>query len=385
MSKEQKPPKNEQTKTATLGFNSATLSVLSLALLEKFDDLIEHFGLDLRQDSFMYFGTCPIHNGNNATAFNLYKDGDTSPGYWCCWTKHCERKYKATPIGFVRGMLSKENPQISFKETIDWICDFVGQSINNIKIDENQAEQRGFVSTARKLSKETSNNTKGVPRLDVRSRLEIPARFFLERQFSPEVLDRFDVGYCADLSKPMGGRVVVPVYDDSRLQMVACSGRTIYSKCLKCGYFHNGTPCPFKDAYRNIKFCKWRHSGQINSYLYNYWNARPYIKKTQTVVVVEGPSDVWRLVEFGVENVVALTGNTLSDRQQIIIEMSGAANVVDLLDNDPAGQEGSKQLEEKLGLYTRIVKPVYSSKDAGDLTKNQFEQEILPTIEKLRK
>src|SRR6185436_1852242 len=113
LSKEPQKPKNEPQTTTTLVFNQATLEVLSLALLAKFDDLLEHFGLDLQQDSYMYAGACPIHGGNNRTAFNLYKDGDTRPGYWCCWTKHCERKYKSTPIGFVRGMLSKENPKIS--------------------------------------------------------------------------------------------------------------------------------------------------------------------------------------------------------------------------------------------------------------------------------
>ncbi len=344
---------------------------------------MEEFGIDLQQDDYMYHGRCPIHDGDNRTAFNLYKGGDTRPGYWCCWTKHCERKFKSTPIGFVRGILTKDNKDISFDQTINWICNFLGQPIGGIKVDHAQTEQRDFCSLVRKINKTVPTAEKGISRLEVRRKLDIPARFFLERQYPAEILDRFDVGYCADMTKPMGGRVVIPVYDESKLFCVASSGRSIHARCNKCGMHHaKAAECPHKDPYKNLRFSKWRHSGAINSYLYNYWNAKPVIKKTGTVVIVEGPGDVWRLVQYGVENVVALTGNALSDSQQIILEMSGASTVIDLLDNDEAGKVGSAQLKSKLGLYMRLVKPVFSGKDVGEMSQEQFAAQLKPTIER---
>ncbi len=63
--------------------------------------------------------------------------------------------------------------------------------------------------------------------------------------------------------------------------------------------------------------------------------------------------------------------------------MSGASTVVDLLDNDDAGKAGSAELQRKLGLYMRIIKPEYNGKDVGEMCREQFNKEIIPVLEKL--
>src|SRR5579872_1375993 len=78
------------------------------------------------------------------------------------------------------------------------------------------------------------------PRQQVRERLDTPSPYFVERGYSPEVLDRHDVGHSARL-----GKSIVPLYDDRGDTCVGYLARSEWPRCRRCGKYHRpGRTCP---------------------------------------------------------------------------------------------------------------------------------------------
>jgi 5S rRNA maturation endonuclease (ribonuclease M5) len=366
----------------------ARLNALVQLVCYRLDELFEKLDIDLRRSGKMYIGCCPVHCGDNYSALNLYPEGYTSPGIWRCNTRHCERVFEKTIIGFVRGVLSqryfgwscdtpKENVA-PFEKVLDWLCKFVEKDWNVIQIDERTVEINKFANQIQTFNQLTTKNS-GAPRSVVRKHLQIPASYYIERGYRPDTLDYFDVGLCITTGKEMFGRVVVPFYDDNGKLMVGCTARSIFSQCNACGLYHNPeSHCP--DRSHSKWHSKWRHNGNTGSVLYNWWNAKSHIKDSACAVLVEGPGDVWRLHEAGVENAVAMFGSDLTDEQQIILERSGAMKLYIVRDNDAAGEIAESKLREQLCRSYKLRFIVPSAKDVGEMTVEQVKQEIVPCL-----
>jgi 5S rRNA maturation endonuclease (ribonuclease M5) len=364
------------------------LNALAQLVCFRLEDLFEKLEIDLRRSGKMYIGCCPIHMGDNYSALNLYPEGDKTPGIWRCNTHQCHNVFQKTIIGFTRGVLSQkyfnwnmETPtdnMAPFDKTIRWLCKFVEKDWNDIRVDERTEELNRFanqISTFKKVA----NKQSGLPRECVRNNLQIPASYYLARNYRPETLDYFDVGLCNQPGKEMYNRVVVPVYEDKGKLAVGFTGRSIFEKCNGCRFYHSSSAkCPTKNEGK--KFSKWRHIGNTGHTLYNWWNARSHIRDSATAVLVEGPGDVWRLTESGVNNAVAMFGADLTDEQQILLEKSGAMKIVIIRDNDTTGQESEKHLRELLqrSYKLRFITP--SAKDVGEMTVEKVKQEIIPCI-----
>ncbi len=378
-------------------YEQARLETLAEILSYRYDELFAALGVGLSKTSKMYIGCCPIHGGDNAAALNLYIDGYAVKGFWKCRTHHCEQTFKRTLLGFVRGVLSHQkkgwskiedkDKQYGFKETIDWICKFLGQDIATLKIDTEEIANKKFVAQMASMIKDKAKS-KGLTREQVRASLKIPAKFFLDKGYTPEVLDRYDIGLCIANGKEMFERVVAPIYDDEK-RMVACTGRSIHPECEKCKLYHNPKfeKCPLDDKYKGLKYSKWRNSANSNvsSYLYNYWKAKKFIRETGTIIIVEGPADVWKLEELGIYNAVALFGTEMSDEQQVLIEMSGALNVVVLLDMDEPGRKASSDINRRLERSYRVFIPELSVNDPGDYTRAIVDSELDPILKGIQR
>src|SRR5688572_680030 len=83
------------------------LNVVSESLVDRIEDVFDYFSIEWNKGKKMYYGVCPIHNGDNSSAFNMYYDGAMYRGNWRCRTHLCENTFKKTPIGFIRGLLSR--------------------------------------------------------------------------------------------------------------------------------------------------------------------------------------------------------------------------------------------------------------------------------------
>ena len=81
---------------------------------------------------------CPIHGGDNNSAFNLYHTGDTYRGNWKCRTHGCESLFKSSILGFIRGCLSHQNGWSQNGDEVVSFADALEFAIKFTKTDPNK-------------------------------------------------------------------------------------------------------------------------------------------------------------------------------------------------------------------------------------------------------
>lgn len=363
---------------------------ISEKLLDKIEELFDHFGIIIRDnyDNRIMF-PCPIHSGDNPTGSSIMKVGI---GNWMCFTHQCHEDYGnsngASIIQFVQALLKQSNgKEYSFGEAMEWAAKFVGEdrllSVLPPSYEDNTRTQ--FIHLCKYLNRKKTPIPVFVPRKSIRSFLKIPAEYYLKRGYTAKILHKFDIGYCFNTNKSFYDRVITPFYDDLGEYMVGCSGRNKFEQCANCLLFHQeGIRCPLTKEER-LRATKWKHSTNfaVDSYLYNYWNAKSHILKSNTVILVEGSGDVWRLEEAGVYNSVGLLGAKLLTNQQIILEESGAINLIIATDNDTAGNKAAESITKNCRNLFNIKRIVYPSKDPGSLTIEQVKQIFIPVLERI--
>jgi len=371
-------------------YDQAKLKYISDMLCNDIDGLLNILGIESYKNLGKLIAmSCPIHGGDNETALNIYYQGDHYRGNWKCRTHQCEEVFKGSIIGFIRGCLShnsygwnKEGDQMcSFQEALDFALSFIEQDLDSIKVSRKYKEKSTFVNTVKYLSNNNHNNITKISKDIIRKSLNIPSDYFISRGFNKQTLINYDVGDCKILDKEMYGRAVVPIYDEDHKYMVGCTGRSIYEKCSSCRAYHDpAQSCPSQE---NIwKYSKWRHNTgfKTQEHLYNYWVAKPRIKETAAVILVESPGNVWRLSEAGILNVVGIFGSSLGDRQKMILDTSGAMTIITIMDNDDAGKKAAQQIRSKCEKTYNIINIDISSQDVADMTLDEINQQIIPQI-----
>lgn len=372
------------------------LNTISRLCFSRREELFDKLDVDLALMGDKYIGNCPIHGDSDSGAFNMYGDGYAVPGWWTCRTsKACEKKFKPTMVGFIRGRLSnlelnyhwKKNPAAiyPFPQTIKYICDFLKVRYNSIKVDPKEEERLRFIRECTTSINSAQNQQSNMPRSRVQKNLIIPSEYFLNRGFSANILTEYDVGV-AKRSKPeTTNRVIVPIYNADQ-HLIGYTCRSVFDRCKNCTFFHHPKGnCPTEDFERNL-MSKWRHMDfNAQQTLYNFWEAKPEIIKTNTAILVEGPADVWKLREAGINNAVGLFGTNLHDGQERLLASAQCMTIIGLLDNDAAGSEGMRNMKEKYGRLFRMYFPTFGQgeKDIGELNTDAITNSVKPTIEKI--
>lgn len=373
-------------------YSQAKIKAVCDELCDNIDLLCDAFDLNCKHTNKMITMACPIHGGDNESALNLYYTGDSYRGNWVCRTHHCEKIFQPSIIGFLRGILSvqknnwtKNGDEIySFDATMETALQILNKNINDIKINHTNIEKKNFIKNIQMISPAVTNTNNLPSRHTVRKALEIPAKYYMQRGYSQNILDKYDIGFCHNHNKEMFDRVVVPIYDKDHNYMVGCSGRSIYEKCSKCSYYHNPTSECIKHEY-GWKYSKWKHNKDFKAkdHLYNLWFAKDYIIKTGIAIIVESPGNVWRLEEAGIKNSVAIFGTSLGDRQKMLLDCSGAMSLLILLDNDEAGKIGAQQIYDKCYRTYNIKTLSIETNDIGDMTIESIQNTIKPQVEQM--
>lgn len=377
-------------KKKSLSLDQTQIQYLGDLLCDDIDNLLSTLNIEsYKKLDRMISMSCPIHGGDNESAFNLYYQGDHYRGNWKCRTHQCEETFKGSIIGFVRGCISHNaygwskpgDKTCSFGEALNFARSFIKQDLPALKISKKIKEKHSFINTVRYIKNNQNNNKNKIPRDFVQKNLQIPSQYFINRGFLPKTLIKYDVGECLTSGREMFNRAVVPVYDHDYKYMVGCSGRSLFEKCQSCKSFHNDTEqCP--DDQQSWKLSKWKHSYKFKSeeHLYNFWFAKPYIKELSSVILVESPGNVWRLEEAGIHNSVAVFGSSLSDRQKMILDTSGAMTIITMMDNDEAGQKAAQQIFDKCSKTYNITNIKLNYPDVACMSVDQIKQEIYPQL-----
>jgi 5S rRNA maturation endonuclease (ribonuclease M5) len=380
-------------KNQSLSYDQHQLKLLCDATCDKIADLLDYFEIEYKHNNHsMVSMCCPIHNGDNPSAVNIYHEGDNYRGNWKCRTHGCDKIFRSSIIGFIRGILSNKkygwindgDQTATFAEAIEFATKFVGQSLNDYKVDNATKEKKQFAQIIEKVTQKPEKLNLQITRNQVKGILKIPAQYYIDRGYSTKILEKYDIGLCDRPNKEMSNRVVAPIYDDNREFVIGCTGRSIFPKCPKCSLYHNNIEsCPQEYQWQ---YSKWKHSSGLKTQnvLYNMWFAKEHIKQTNTVIIVESPGNVWRLEENGIHNSVAIFGTTLSDRQKIILDSSGAMKLIIIMDNDDAGIEATKKIIDKCNRTYQIHVPAISKNDIGEMNSDEINLEIKAFMEKIK-
>lgn len=341
-------------------YNQQHLKAISDAVCDRIEELFDVLHVEYKLYDKMATMSCPIHGGDNVSACNVYHIGDSYRGNWKCRTHNCHEVFKSSIIGFIRGCLSHRkynwendgDKTCSFSEAIQFVQQFLGNKIdiNSLSsIDSKAKDKNDFVNTVRYITESSNKDQLKISKKYLLSKISVPSGYFLSRGFSNETLAKYYVGDCYEEGKEMYRRSVVPIFDDNDEYIIGCTGRSLFEKCVNCKSYHDPkTSCPLEtEAW---KYSKWKHSAGFKSgdTVYNMWNAKKHIKTSDnTVILVESPGNVWRLEEAGAHNAIAIFGTTFTDRQKMIVDCSGAMNIITIMDNDDAGNQARDKIYTK--------------------------------------
>lgn len=389
--------KMKTTTSHSNGYHQEQLFSLQQQAGLKLEELLKHFNIldSLKKNRRFYVGSCPIHGGDRNNAFNIFHVGNNVIGNWRCFTNNCHEHFQSNLLGFIRAIISSSkygwrnsahhDKVCSFNEAISFLAKFCGtKDLSEIAVDYEAYEQRRFVSNTNRLFNNEPNITRRINPSVLRNTLKIPAEYFLHRNYSKEILTKYDVGFCNSPYKEMYMRAVAPIYDNDHEYIIGCSGRSIFDMCPLCLSYHNPSQkCPPEE--KRWKYCKWRNNYGFKGeyYLYNFWFAKEHIKRSGVAIIVEGPGDVWRLEQCGIHNSVATFGAHITDKQREILDRSGALSLIILTDPDAAGKQVAKIIKEELSNTYSLYFPKLNTGDIGETNDHFIIDKLVPVFDRI--
>lgn len=320
---------------------------------ERVEELLESLDIEYKKVNNLFYCSCPIHDGDNETAVNLYVN-DTVTGkaiYWKCNTHGCHLSTPQKPSIFTFVQLtlqSKHNEKVSFLEAKNYIISTLKIDPDNISKYAVDTEKSNFVSTVNVFKKEERESVEKHLTKDYWMRnLQIPSKYYLDRGYSANVLMRHMVG--ESVKGYTAGRVLVPILHNDGKIIIGWTARAT---------------SPTEEP-------KWLHSKGLHTKncLYNYWNAEKFVKENNHLIVVEGPGDVWKLDQAGIYNSVAIFGNSVSESQQWLINTLPIIKITILTDNDAGGDIAEANIRKNCDRLYNIkrIKPADGYKDVGEM------------------
>jgi DNA primase len=333
------------------------LQQLKKFLLNKPEELFAKLGMKIEVFGDNIYSTCPVHeSSDNPRAFSFSKQR----GIWKCWTRDCQNHYRNDVFGLIRGVLSsREGQDVEFSQALKWISKEFNIYAKSDAAIENIEDEDEFTSIVAQLKDNISFPQNKTVNLDLS--ISIPSEYFHNRGFDKKTLEYFEVGDCLDTSSKLYDRAIIPIHNEDGSS--------------KIGYI-----CRAIKEYKIPKFLIYPKGFDKRFVFYNLHRAMPSIKATNTLFIVEGQGDVWRLYESGIHNVVGIFGRTLTKEQQQKLQTLPVTRIIILTDNDQAGRESKIQLQRQLGRFYKLSFPYLQHKDVGDMTIKQIKNDILSQI-----
>lgn len=300
---------------------------------------------------------CPVHQSQDLGSCCIY----LSNGRYKCWSRGCDEEIGPNFIDLIRWALSQNNTKY-----ISWAD--VQSFINGGKFDIN----------ARPISEREEEPLNLMDPCKYPS-ITIPSKYYIDRGFSPEVLNKFGVGDTEQF--PYTGRALVPVKTEDG-KLMGFSGRSSYNICGKCNLYHSRyQACIAKDYEFAHMYKKWFHSKgmQKTRTLYGISEANQTANK---IAIVEGPSCVWRLSEHGIP-AGAVLGKTFSPIQAKILTKRKIDKIFLLSDQDDGGAQFKKSFVKDWASTFKIYVTTLPKKDVSDMTAEEIEEFIVKKWEKI--
>lgn len=312
--------------------------------------LLEHYNARKIHGTHKIRCCCPIHGGDNPTAF-VY---DTQRKLWYC---HTGCKTGGDVFDFVMLM-----EHISFAEAVQYVADMFNYDISNMSIETRTID---YIQETKQWIQQMLKKTI-VSELEEYDITQLGTLYKLNsyRNFTKETLEYFGVRYCQSATiydiinnreLHINKRIVVPVYQNKIL--VGVTMRRTINEPVKWIHQPNGI--------------------YMGNYIYNIDSIQNI---TQPLMIVEGTGDVWNAHQNGYTNVVGMFGSHMTEQQEALL-ITKTYNIILALDPDYAGIKAMQDIYKRLCLKMSITflnVPIHS--DVGDLNKEKTESLINNTL-----
>lgn len=288
-------------KTKFIGFQALKQSV-------SMQQVLEHYGIQLRRNGDSLNGPCPLHNGHNLSQFRV----SLSKNCWICFG-NCH--VGGSIIDFVS---RKEG--IGVRDAGLLIQDWFGIQPTG---PNHQALQRpDHEPNGHHLERF------GNPPLRFTLQLNPKHPYLAHRGLTPETIQTFDLGHCTHGS--LAGWIAIPIHNIGG-QLVGYAGRWP------------------GEAPENIPKYKLPKGFKKSLELFNLHRLPPR-PVTTPLVVVEGFFGCMKLWQAGIRHVVSLMGSMLSvTQEELIVQTVGPQGRVILwFDSDEAGNKGCAEAKARL-------------------------------------
>lgn len=311
--------------------------------------LIESLGFEIHRESPKEIRSiCIIHGGDNQTAFRFNKDKRT----WVCFTHKCHEIYGNDIVSLIKVVMS-----VDFIGAVEYLQHLTGDVGDGMGLTETKIhrEQEEFIRSYKNLKTPSK-----IVNEETLTKFKFRSNSFLHDGFLNETLNNFEIG--GGYTDSFGyTRDVIPIRDD-KSHLVAYS---------------------LRDTRRNVTNDDFKYiltsEFDKNSTIYNLNKAKRFSEK-KPLIVVEGFKSVWKLHEYGIENVVAIMGSRITPGQADLFCQYALKGIVVMFDNDAAGVSGAAQtyeeLKNKLDVYLVFITEVDEDGrglDPSDLSKKTIE------------
>jgi DNA primase len=291
---------------------------------------------------------CPIHGGDNKTAFRFNKVTKT----WVCFTHKCHEIHGNDVIGLISAMTGR-----TFVEAVNYLKGLTGdlRSVDFIEA-KRKREMDAFINSYDQVTAKPDS----VNEASLLKFRWARSNYFNTQGFRDSTLDYFEIGGgWRDKHKFI--RDVIPIRNAAG-DLIAYSLRDIRPNA--------------DDDFKYIS----TPGFDKQSCLYNLDKAHGYGYELP-LIVVEGFKSVWRLYDYGVKNVVAVMGSEIVQGQQALLFQHAFKGIVTFFDNDAAGVKGTNNayanLHDKMDVRPVFIQEVDENGkglDPADLTKEQVHE-----------
>lgn len=296
-----------------------------------------------------YVAVCPFHD-------------DHSPSLHVSESKQIYKCFSCNAAGNVFTFVSNYD-DVTFPEAVMTVADKIGYKIDNapLTFKENRITSK---------EKEIMDITLKYFQNNLNTALGSEAKEYLKnRGINEEIIEEFQIGLSLDDKDTLYKLLTQKGYQEETLLNMGLINKSdnVYD------FFTHRITFPLWDKdgnvvgfsgriYRGEDAAKYVNSKESVIYkkkdtLYNYHNAKKYVKINSGIIVVEGFMDAIRLSVNNLKNVVALQGTALTKEQTNLLKKL-RTNIYLCLDNDDAGIRATLlngSLLENEGLDVKII------------------------------
>ena len=324
--------------------------------------------LPLTKKGKNYFGVCPFHD-DHSPSMSVSPDKQIYTCFSCGATgnvftfvanfEHISFLDSVRLLGNKLGYDLKASSSVENKNPDYEICSLASKFFQNNLYTSLGKNAIDYLELERKFDRETIKKFEiglSVPKLSITD-------FLMKKNISLDKL--VSLGISNTYSKDVFlNRIIFPLHD-LKGNVVGFSGR-IYNTKDTSKYINTKETVIFKK----------------NSLLYNYHRARDYLKKNDSIIVMEGFFDVIRASTIGVYNCVATMGTAFTNNHAMLLKKI-TDNIILCFDGDKAGEEATEasiKILENIGVEPKIIR--LEEKDPDEYILKRGKDAFLNKIDK---